>query len=101
MMQRKNSEVRVESVRADWKKSTLALFVATVVLVVVLLIISSFLRLDAIGAIYFYCVRCYQCVIHTIKGTNIACFWRLFGTFFLSETLSHQCISRAIASNRI
>lgn len=29
-MQRKNSEVRVDSVRADWKKSTLALFVAAV-----------------------------------------------------------------------
>lgn len=52
-MQRKNSEVRVESVRADWKKSTLALFV--VVLVVVLLIISSFLRLDAIGAYNIFC----------------------------------------------
>ena len=39
--QRKNSEVRVDSVRADWKKSTLALFVVTVVFVV-LLIISSF-----------------------------------------------------------
>lgn len=51
-MQRKNSEVRVDSVRADWKKSTLALFVATVVLVV-LLIMSSFLRLNAIGAMCF------------------------------------------------
>lgn len=42
MMQRKNSEVRVDNVRADWKKSTLVLFVATVVLVVVLLIMFSF-----------------------------------------------------------
>ena len=57
-MQRKNSEVRVDSVRADWKKSTLALFVVTVVFVV-LLMISSFSDLTQSVLCVFYCVRCY------------------------------------------
>ena len=58
-MQRKNSEVRVDSVRADWKKSTLAVFVVTVVFVVVLLIMFSFSDLTQSVLCVFYCVRCY------------------------------------------
>ena len=47
MMQRKNSDVRVESVRDDWKKSTLELFTEVLFVVVVLLIVSPILLFDA------------------------------------------------------
>ena len=69
--QRKNSEVRVDNVRADWKKSTLALFVVTVVLVVVLLIISSFSDLTQSVLCVFYCVRCYPQLLNRLGTVNL------------------------------
>ena len=56
MMQRKNSDVRVESVRDDWKKSTLELFTEVLFVVVVLLMVLSYSPIWRIGANYFYYV---------------------------------------------
>ena len=51
--QRKNSEVRVDSVRADWKKSTLALFVVTVVFVVLLVMASVSVLTQSVLCVFF------------------------------------------------